>query len=319
MQQQIISDINFFIKENISLSDKNWFKTGGSARYFCEPEDISQLMFALDFSQKKNLDIFFLGQGANILISDNGFDGIVIKSNLKFINILENALDNYIYLKVGSGATIDQLINYCLNNNIVGLEEFSGIPGTVGGAVFINIHYFEHLFSDFIIEAEIINKDGKIFNVDKSWFNFGYNYSKLQENYYLVSVTFKLKKANDLQINYAKGRSAEIIRHRNRRYPKENTCGSFFRNFFEYELNNNKYIYIAYYLDKLSIKGELSHGGAIVSEKHANMIVNYNNATSTDIIELAKKMQVLVYNKFKLLPKTECCLIGFKNYPLLDK
>lgn len=143
----------------------------------------------------------------------------------------------------------------------------------------------------------------------------------MQRDYYLVSATFRLKKVTDLETAYAKGRRVEIIRHRNSRYPSVRTCGSFFRNFHDNEVtlmsNGKKMIYVAYYLDKIGIKGQLAVGDAVVSYQHANMIVNSGKATSTDIIELVRTMQKMVKDSYGITPQPECLLIGFKTYPLL--
>ena len=197
----------------------------------------------------------------------------------------------------------------------MGLEEFSGIPGTVGGSVYINLHYYEFLLEQFLINAQIIHKTtGEILTVDPKWFKFGYDQSRLQEKeYYLVCATFQLKHATDLEIARARGRREEIIRHRQRRYPTVRTCGSFFRNFLPEEVANTdkKLIYVAYYLDKLGIKGELSVGDAVVSHQHANMIVNRGKATSSDIVQLVQLMQKMVVDQFGIKPQPECQLIGF--------
>ncbi|MFC1842309.1 UDP-N-acetylmuramate dehydrogenase [Candidatus Dependentiae bacterium] len=326
------------IQENTPLKNKNWFQTGGTAKFYTEPTNNIAFQEALAYADNKKLPIFVLGKGANILISDNGFDGLVIKPELceitheKLNNNTENNTGNSknILVQAGAGVPIENLIHYCLEHNITGLEEFSGIPGTVGGSVYINIHYFKHFLSDFLHQAQVINKTtGKIKLVDQNWFNFGYDKSKLfEKNYFLTQATFKLKKATDLETAYAKGRSVEITRHRNARYPNTHTCGSFFRNFLEHEVtqtisgsdksgSGKKMIYVAYYLDKLGIKGQLSYGGAIISHKHANMIVNTGNATSQDIINLAREMQQLVKKNFGIIPQPECQLIGFDTYPLL--
>lgn len=312
------------IQENIQLSDKNWFNTGGKARYFAAPSTPYEFQQAVLFAQKNQLPIFILGHGANILISDHGFDGIVIQPCLTKIALVHDHADNnFALIKADAGVSIADLINFCLGNKMSGLEEFSGIPGTVGGSVYINLHYFQFLLSHFLVEAEVIEKStGKIITVSNAWFNFGYNKSTLQENnHYLVSATFKLKKINDLEKAFAQGRSVEIIRHRMARYPTKNTCGSFFRNFHESEVNltsnSKKIIFVAYYLDKIGVKGVLHHGNAIVSYQHANMIVNQGNATSSDIIAVAHDMQKLVLENFGILPQPECRLVGFKEYPLL--
>ena len=264
------------------------------------------------------MPIFILGEGANILISDDGFNGLVIHPHLKDISFHEHGMD--VVLTAGAGVTMPDLITYCLNNNIVGLEEFSGIPGTVGGSVYINLHYFEFLLEHFLFSAQVIEKEtGAIITVEPSWFNFGYNKSTLlEEKYYLVNATFKLKRSCAIGTAYARGRSVEIIRHRASRYPKAGTCGSFFRNFHENEVSmlnaaGKKMIFVAYYLDKIGVKGHLSVGDAIVSHQHANMLVNRGKATSTDIINLAAMMQKMVFDQFGIRPQPECQLVGFKK------
>jgi UDP-N-acetylmuramate dehydrogenase len=312
--------MNTFITTNVSLREKNWFKTGGSAQYYCEPTTTIEFQYALHFAAKNNLEIFVLGEGANILVSDNGFDGLVIHPQLKDFFVTTTYQECFV--TAGAGTTLEDLIEHCFNNNITGLEEFSGIPGTVGGATYINLHYFQFLFSQFICAATVIHKiTGDIKTVNNAWFNYGYNQSTLMNHeYFIVDVTFKLKHATDLEIAYARGRSIEIIRHRKARYPYKNTCGSFFRNFHDDEVtlvsNGKKVIWIAYYLDKIGVKGTLCVGGATVSYQHANMIVTTEQATSDDIINLARTMQKMVKKEFGIVPKTECIMIGFKEYPL---
>ncbi len=313
---------SLIITANVPLANKNWFGTGGPARFYCEPTTALQFQEAILYANSHELDIFILGQGANILISDEGFDGLVIRPMLANIGIISRN-DSIAVVKADAGVTMPNLIDYCLDNNLLGLEEFSGIPGTVGGSVYINLHYFEFLLAHFLIQAEIVHKkNGTIAIVDAEWFKFGYNDSALhKKDYFLISATFKLTPATDEQTAFAQGRKTEIIRHRAHRYPQVHTCGSFFRNFFPHEVmleaDKKKIIFVAYYLDKIGIKGTLRSGNAIVSPQHANMIVNLGNATSTDIITLGREMQRLVQEKFGILPQAECQLIGFKEYPLI--
>lgn len=316
-----------FISQNIPLADKNWFRTGGPARFYSEPTTPEEFQQAAMWAQQEQLPIFLLGEGANILISDAGYNGLVIRPKLNQISITHpdtqnGAEDNTAHIQAQAGVSIRDLITYSLDHNLSGLEEFSGIPGTVGGSVFINIHYFEFFLCNFLVSAQVLDKQtGTIETVDKSWFNFGYDYSKLHEQrHYLLSATFALKKIDLITAAYAKGRSVEIIRHRVSRYPNKNTCGSFFRNFFPEEVtiesNGRKMIYIAYYLDKLGIKGNLSVGGAAISYQHANMLVTNEGATSTDVINLARTMQELVRKEFGITPQAECQFVGFAEYPL---
>jgi UDP-N-acetylmuramate dehydrogenase len=313
-----------FIESNVPLRDKNWFKTGGNARYFCQPSTSEQFQEAVHFARDNQLPIFILGEGANILVSDDGFDGLVIQPQLKAITPKSYSASHTL-VEAAAGVSFQTLIDWCLDNHITGLEEFSGIPGSVGGSVYINIHYFEFLLSHFLVSATLIHKSmGTIISVTADWFNFGYNKSTLQnQEYYLLTATFKLKNATNLEAAYAKGRRDEIIRHRKQRYPNSHTCGSFFRNFLDHEVTlmsaGKKLIYVAYYLDKIGVKGQLSVGDAIVSYQHANMLVNRGNATTQDIIQLARTMQNLVKEQFGIIPQTECILVGFKENPLLQK
>lgn len=309
------------IQQQISLKDKNWFQTGGNAEYFAAPTNAVEFSEAVKFAAQNSLSITLLGEGANILISDAGIKGLTIRPQLKTISLVSDDKE-YGYVKAEAGASLPAVINFCLDNQLLGLHEFSGIPGSIGGAVFINVHYFEFLIEHFIQEATIIEKaTGNLHVVTKDWFNFSYDYSTLHEKtHYLVDVTFKLKKGTQQEADYAKGRRDEMIRTRARRYPTSRTCGSFFRNFFEDEVtlisNGKKMIYVAYYLDKLGIKGELSVGDAQVSYQHANMIVNRGNATSQDIISIARAMQEKVYAAYGILPQPECQLLGFDEWPL---
>ncbi len=308
------------VTQNIPLKDKNWFRTGGNARYFCEPKNNLEIADAINFAQKQNLQTCVLGSGANILISDDGFDGLVIKPDMQE-KIIGDQHNKTVLVTFGAGNTLHDAIEWCLDNNLSGLEEFSGIPSTIGGAVYINLHYYEFLLEQFLHSATVFDLQAqKTKTVSLEWFNFGYNQSKLHnKQHILINATFVLKKIYNTQVAHARGRRAEIIRHRERRYPQKNTCGSFFRNFLDHEvseINEKKIPYVAYYLDKVGVKGSLQIGDAIVSHQHANMIVNKGNATTNDIIAVAKNMQQQVYDHFGLLAQPECQLLGFDNYPL---
>lgn len=310
------------LQECIPLADKNWFCTGGHARYYSEPKTAAEFKEVLNWALNFQCPIHVLGSGANSLISDEGFNGLIIKPLMADVSIVECAQD-MVLVTAGAGIGMTDLISYCLKNRIIGLEELSGIPGTVGGSVYNNLHYFEYSLSDFLESATVIEKiSGQTTTVDKAWLSLGYDNSRLHEKqYYLVDATFRLRRVSELDAAYAQGRSAEIARHRQKRYPTSNTCGCFFRNFHDNEItmliNGKKLPYVAYYLDAVGIKGSLRIGNAQVSHQHANMIVTTPGATTADIVAVAITMQEKVYKKFGLMPKAECELIGFSSYPLL--
>ena len=322
--------LNGLIREHVPLDDKNWFQTGGDARFFCEPSTLEEYVSVLAWAKEKAVSWVVIGQGANMLISDAGFDGLVIRPIARPITISQISqvpqevyINNHVFVTASSGVTMSDLIEWCLDNGIRGLEEFSGIPGTIGGSVYINLHYFEFLLAQFVASARVLCCDtGIMHEVTPEWFNFGYNQSRLLEGkHILIDATFKLIPANPLEVSYARGRRVEIIRHRIRRYPSERTCGSFFRNFHADEVdlivNGKKMIYAAYYLDTAGVRGSVSSGGAAVSFQHANMIVNTGDAITADIITVARTMQERVRERFGIILQPECRLIGFSKYPLL--
>ncbi|MCK4499271.1 FAD-binding protein [Candidatus Babeliales bacterium] len=315
---------NGIIEQDIPLHDKNWFKTGGNARFFSQPTSTKDFQVSLQFAQNNSLPTFVFGSGANLLVSDSGFNGIAVHPNMQNVHFVAVS-DKKWLVTVETGVLIDDLIVQCLERGLVGLEPFSGIPGTIGGAVFINLHYFSARIGQSFVQGQVINRTtGDIHTLDRDAFKFGYNDSILHnKNYYLLNATFEVQKVSELEIAYTRGRRDEIIRQRNSRYPRERTCGSFFRNFHKHELEmgNEKAIhpYIAYYLDKSGVKGSLRSGGAVVSHKHANMLItDRDDATSNNIVSLARKMQEIILKEFGLVPQLECQLLGFETYPLLS-
>jgi UDP-N-acetylmuramate dehydrogenase len=312
------------ICESVSLSDKNWFGTGGSAEFFAEPKTIDQMRAAFLWAQTNNKLVTVIGKGANLLIADSGIKGLVIRPSLVDIFVQEES-ESTVLVTVGAGYDMAELIEWCFAHGFIGLHEFSGIPSSIGGAVYINLHFFQFLIDQSIVSATVMDLHGNLFYVDRNWFCFAYDYSKLHEkNYYLVNVTFRLQKADQLTVAYQRGRADEIKRYRAHRYPTKNTCGSFFRNFFpsevSLEIGGKKAIWAAYYLDQVGVKGSVSFGGAMVSHQHANMIVTdpSKNPTSQDIIDCAREGQRRVFEKYGILLKPECQLLGFQQNPVME-
>ncbi|MBL4587828.1 UDP-N-acetylmuramate dehydrogenase [Candidatus Babeliales bacterium] len=311
------SNIPECIKKQVPLDNKNWFRTGGKAEYFIEAKSIVDIKSAIRWANNNTIPITIIGHGANILISDDGIQGLVVIVDLQSINHQNNILT------VDAGVSVDQTINYALNHNLGGLEFFTSIPGSIGGATCMNIHYFDALLSDYIQTIQMIDLDStEIIEVDRSWSNFGYNQSKfLSKKYLIISVTLKLNILTDIKTAYAQGRSDEIRRQRSRRYPPARTCGSFFQNFstdeYKHANGSTKIPHVAYYLESVGVKGQLSSGKASVFSLHANMLTTEEGATSNDICTLARMMQEKVDKKFGLWPKPECQILGFKQSPFI--
>ena len=309
------------IRRNVSLAARTWFRVGGPARWYCEPRNAGDFREALAFARRNAADVFALGEGANVLVSDAGFDGLVLRPRNAAITCARSGRGHTV--TAGAGAAMQAVIDHCLGAGYAGLEVFSGIPGTVGGCVYINIHYFEHLLSQFLISARVIDRQsGAVSEVPADWFAFGYDTSRLQRGtHLLLDATLRVRRVSATEAAYATGRRDEIIRHRERRYPCSHTCGSFFQNFTAAEVGGQRrggaITSVAYYLDALGIKGKLRAGGAVVSHQHANMLVNTGTATAADIARLARRMQELLRARFGLVPRPECQLVGFRKPPLL--
>lgn len=317
------------IQKNISLQDKNWFRTGGIASHYAEPQTDNNVQMLLAYAQQNALPVIILGQGANVLIAEGMIKGLVLRPMLRTISIDHEKGQ----VRAGAGVLIAELIEYVQAQGFCRFEDFAGIPGTVGGALFINLHYFSRLIAQDLLSARIVHvPSGEILTVDAAWFAFGYNQSRLQQSFYdqltaqtnpeylLLDATFMLTPADDLARAFARGRCEEIIRHRNRRYPMARTCGSFFRNFSPDEVASlpGAITAVAYYLDTVGVRRIFTQGPVRVFSGHANMLVTQEGATSDDVIAVARKMQKLVYEQFGLALYPECQLIGFSEYPLLD-
>src|ERR1700722_2033774 len=132
-----MADLDRLIQCNVPLRDKNWFKTGGTAAYYAEPTTAEEFSAALAWAQQQHQPITLLGAGANILIADAGIKGLVIRPVNNNIDLVAQQ-DETALVRVGAGCSMDDLIEWCLSHELLGLEEFSGIPGTVGGSIYIN-------------------------------------------------------------------------------------------------------------------------------------------------------------------------------------
>jgi len=294
---------------NITLKPYTNFRIGGPARFFCEPKDAREITEALKFAGEKDLSFFILGLGANILVNDDGFPGLVIRPRNDHIAVKDDIIN------AGAGATIEELINTALGQNLIGLEDFSGIPSTVGGALYINLHYFDAFIGPFVKSALVLNKRTlETERVDQNWFRFGYDNSKLKADrgYILLEADFALKKVDDYVKYEAIGKAKEIVRTRQRRYPSEPSVGSIFQNLKDEE--RDKYDLptrsVAFLIDVCGLKGQRA-GDALLSPRHANMIVNTGDARAADVLELAEIIKQHVKEKFTVDLRFEMQLVGF--------
>jgi len=295
-------------EDNVLLRNFVSLKAGGVADYFYVAKNISDLSLAVSVAYKHKLPYFVLGGGYNVLPSDSGFPGLVIKnecSNIVFSSESSTAI-------VDSGVHLGKLINLAAGRDLGGLEFLFGVPGTIGGAIYGNAGAFNHEISDFVRSVTVLvpSSDGlKILKCDPKWMNFSYRKSKLKSDMWDSNFRPVILTAT---IQLVQRRKDEILRlmqehlsEKKRVQPLgEISAGSFFMN-----SNEGKGGAAGYMLDKVGAKN-LRVGGAAFSKKHANFLINKKNASATDIKNLALKAKELVKDKFDITLNEEVEYIG---------
>ncbi|SHH20980.1 UDP-N-acetylmuramate dehydrogenase [Anaerosphaera aminiphila DSM 21120] len=262
------------------------FKTGGPANVLLIPKTESDLIESIKICREKSLKYVVLGNCTNVLVDDNGFDGIVImlKNTLNDIKIEDN------YLTAQSGATLKQIANRACEKSLTGLEFAHGIPGSVGGGVIMNAGAYDGEIKDVVESVRMLDDNLNIIELKNSEMNFGYRKSIAQENNYIIlSAKFKLKEGSSDEIV---SKMEELSKRRAEKQPLElPSAGSTFRRPEGY--------YAGKLIDDSGLRG-FTHGGAGISEKHCGFVVNKNNATSKEIKETIEIVQKVVYDNFKV-------------------
>jgi len=307
------------IKENIPLKEFSYFKIGGCAKYFCIIESIKDLSEALNFSKEKNLEIFILGNGSNILISDKGFNGLVIKNEIKFIETIEN--ENDWLLEVGSGVLLPELFSFCLKKSLSGLEKLFGIPATIGGMIYENAGAHGCSIGDLTEKVKVLNLEkNKIEELSKEKLAFRYRASIFHKKhkYIILSVFLRLIKDENSRI---KQRISEIIQVRIQNQPLSHpSAGSIFKNIsvnkFSKDVLEKEALIVSknmissgYLIDKMNLKGE-AIADAQISEKHAGFIINLGNARADDVKSLIDLIKQKALKRFGVEMQEEIEYVG---------
>ena len=289
---KFVEIMNKGVKEGEELSCHTSFKIGGIADLFYTVKDENSLIKAVKSAKDLNIPMVVRGDGNNILVNDKGFRGLVIKNRCRGeIKILD---ENKIL--VYSGIQLSELLKFAAENSLSGLEFAAGIPGSVGGAIYMNAGAFGSSIGELVVKADVIDKNGNIYELNKEDFKFGYRTSRLQKSdEILVSVALKLVKGEKEKILQ---KMDEIIGIRKCKHPGGNMpcAGSYFKNIVP-EDPNIKEESAGYYLEKAGTK-KLRVGGAAVFDRHANFIVNVGGAKSSDVLKLANMMKQKVKEVF---------------------
>ncbi len=274
------------ILNDVSMKNYTTYKTGGIVRTMYFPENENELRELLKRLKKENIKYFIIGNGSNIIVDDNYFDGAII--NLKKLNKY-SIKNNEVYCECG--VMLPLIANMTIKSSLKGLESLISIPGTIGGSIYNNAGAYNVEISNYLKEIRVLNENGEIVTLEKQDCDFKYRDSifKHTKKYVIISCVFKLEKGNKEELlKIVDTRCEKRKLSQPLEYP---SAGSVFRN----PLNN----YAGALIESLNLKGK-TIGGAKVSCKHANFIINENNATSNDIKNLIKLIHEQVLNNYDI-------------------
>ena len=283
------------IKVNEPMKNHISFKVGGPADILLEPSDEKQIIKSIEICKNNNIPYIVIGNGSNLLVRDGGIRGVVIKlSGLNFIKVDGN------YISAGAGVVLKDVSDEALDNSLTGFEFASGIPGSVGGAVFMNAGAYDGEMKNIISSVTVLDKEGNILTLEKDELEFGYRTSSVKtEGYIVISAQFELQLGDKVKI---KNRIDELTQKREEKQPLEYaSAGSTFKRPEGY--------FAGKLIQDAGLKG-FTIGGAAVSQKHSGFVINTGNATAQDVLDVIKHVQDEVKNQFGVELKTDVRIIG---------
>lgn len=281
---------------SVPMSEHTTFRIGGNADCVCFPNSLEQLKAMIVFFKETGTPYFVLGNGSNLLVSDLGIDGVVI-SLKSFCNIhCPSALE----IECGAGLKLSKLCSYAMEHSLGGLEFAWGIPGTVGGAIYMNAGAYGSEISAVLRECTFIDEDGKVVQADVSALKLGYRTSLFTNTgSIIVSAKFSLSPCSPEVI---RNNMDELMMRRRSKQPLDMpSAGSTFKR----PVGG----FAAALIDECGLKGA-SVGGAEVSRKHAGFIVNTGDATCTDVLTLIEKIKKTVFLEKSIVLETEVKHVG---------
>ena len=283
MIKTFLKDNQIQFLQNESLKKHITFKVGGEAKFVAMPQTKHQAANLFKFLKENNIKYYIIGRGSNVIFRDEEFDGVIIKtSNMQNIEFIG---EDKVY--ADSGVVLNVLCKTLQEKSLAGLEFCYGIPGNVGGGLFMNCGAYGGEISSAVCEVEYIDENGNFQKIDAKDCQFSYRHSIFQDNnWFITGCTFKLTKGDKTQILSF---MEDIMQRRIDKQPLDKpSAGSSFKRPVGY--------FAAALIDECGLKG-YSIGGAQVSEKHAGFIVNTGNATCNDIVALAEYVEQTVMQK----------------------
>jgi UDP-N-acetylmuramate dehydrogenase len=299
------------LQEDVPLAPFTTFRIGGPADLFVQARSAQELVTVLTHSRELGIPTFLLGRGANILVADAGFRGLVVRCQVGGIHFLDQG-------RVRAGAGVDvypDLIQATVEAGLGGLHHFVGIPSTVGGAMWQNLHFLSPapsrertvFLEEYVESAEILEETGSRTQVDREYFDFGYDRSILHDREDVVlSVVFALERADPSELQRI---MEENLRWRSTRHPdlrRLPSAGSIFKKI--------QGIGAGRLIDECGLKGRI-HGGAQIYPGHANIVVNRGNATAADVQALMDLARTTVLEETGYTLETEITMVGDFSSP----
>lgn len=284
-------------EKDISLSTLTTYKTGGIAKLVVYPNNINNLKQLLKLIHKHNIKYFILGKGSNTLFSDKEFNGVIIK-----LDKLNNFKIKETEIYVESGMILSKLVQASVKNELTGLEFAIGIPGTIGGAIYMNAGAYGSKMSNIVKSVIVLNEKLQIVEIPLEKLKFDYRYSIFQANKNLICVAANIKLEHGNHDEIVSKIKENLLKRKNSQPLEYPSAGSVFR--------NPEGNYAGKIIEELGLKGK-NIGGAEISTKHANFIINKNNASSSDILNLIKLVQKEAKDKYKIDLKLEQQLVNW--------
>jgi UDP-N-acetylmuramate dehydrogenase len=293
------------LQQGVALAPFTTYKIGGPADYFLEVTNADELAEAVKLARKQEIPYFVLGLGANILVSDKGFRGLVILNRAKGMRFDGQNVS------AESGVVVADLISACQEKGLSGLEHFAGIPSTVGGAMWQNLHFLSPdrertvFIEEVTLSAKVLDEKGEVLDVDREFFKFGYDESVLRDNpeLILLEATFSLTTEDPALIAERKNANLEwrAARHPNlQAFP---SCGSVFKKI--------EGVGAGRLIEQVGLKGHVI-GGIQSSEKHANFLVNIGGAKAADVLAMIDLIQTKVKEQTGYVLEPEIHFLGEK-------
>ena len=288
----LFSKLNCVVKYDEPLKNHTTFQIGGKCIALIEPKKVEDIIKAIKICRENNLKFFVIGNGSNLLVPDDGYNGVIIKIKSEFSNIqVEGEC-----LIAHSGAKLSEVYTVAYENSLTGFEFASGIPGTIGGAIFMNAGAYGGEIKDIVESVEVLELDNyEVKELKNEELEFSYRKSIIQrKNYIVLTIKLKLKKGNKEEINAV---YEDLRKKRNSKQPLNfGSAGSTFK--------RPEGHFASKLIEDAGLKG-YHINDAWVSEKHSGFIVNKGNASYKEVMELIEYVQKVVFEKFEVKLETE--------------